>query len=697
MLSPRYLSGISDELVDIYAQLEADILEDMARRIARLGKITESTKWQAQLLAETGALKKNVTRILKKYDPAIRKEIDAVYNDAMVKSARADNLIFKDALGHGVSDINAQIMLASIQKTYSDLSRMTLTTAYTTETQFIQQANAAYMQVVTGAFSYDAAMKSACNKLADDGITSVYYRNGRPVHLNIEPAVRMNILTGVNQTAANITLDNCEELGCDLVETSAHIGARPEHAEWQGEVFSISGTNPKYRPFSVCGLGTAEGLCGINCRHSYYPFFEGMEKHYTLKELDAMEDASVTFNGQTMTRYEGEEKLRGIERNIRHYKRRAITQEAAGIDSTAAREKIGEWQARARDFVKQTGIERDSAREFVGTIDGQQPRGIKPKAPATPKPAAPAQVVRTASATPTASVKMQADSLPGIFNTKQNVKSTAELVRYVNGKTGTNKTVVDLYNNMSKSEVLQKTTLNIKYSATSHKLKYSTREQVLYINKLVANDPNIIGKAGTNLHEIGHLIDLLGTNSTLGQGSTHFIDAVKKARKFNRNGADLPEEIFKLFKEKILKSAEINNSIKTAANAKVTALNDAYQKGEMKWSQYFKEYKAIKRAAELEADNMIRNAMNGVDALMDIYDALSEGYYQRNGVVSFGHGVSYYYGEPTRQASEIWANYCRLSLTNPDLIALLKKYEPDLMDAINETAEILLDNLRGAE
>ena len=147
MLSPRYLSGISDELVDIYAQLEADILEDMARRIARLGKITESTKWQAQLLAETGALKKNVTRILKKYDPAIRKEIDAVYNDAMVKSARADNLIFKDALGHGVSDINAQIMLASIQKTYSDLSRMTLTTAYTTETQFIQQANAAYMQV----------------------------------------------------------------------------------------------------------------------------------------------------------------------------------------------------------------------------------------------------------------------------------------------------------------------------------------------------------------------------------------------------------------------------------------------------------------------------------------------------------------------------------------------------------------------
>lgn len=378
MLSPRYLEGISDEIVDIYAQLEADILQDMARRIARLGKVTEATKWQAQLLAETGALKKDVNKIIKKYDPAIRKEITAIYNDAMVKNARADNIIFKDALGHGISDINAQIMLASIQKTRADLSRLTITTAYTTEQQFVQVANAAYMQVVTGAFDYDTAIKKACNQLATEGVSGVQYRNGKPVRLNIEPAVRMNIITGVNQTASAMTLNNCDELGCDLVETTAHIGARPEHAAWQGEVFSISGTNPKYRPFSVCELGTITGLCGINCRHSYYPYFEGTETHYTQADLDEMEKQTVTYNGQKMTRYEGEEKLREIERNIRHYKRRALTQEAAGIDNTAAREKIGEWQAKARDFTKQTHIERDTAREFIGTKDGKQPTALKP-------------------------------------------------------------------------------------------------------------------------------------------------------------------------------------------------------------------------------------------------------------------------------------------------------------------------------
>lgn len=385
MLSPRYLEGISDEIADIYAQLESDILQDMARRIARLGKITEASKWQAQLLAETGALKKDIARILKKYDPFVRKEITAIYNDALIKNARADNRIFIDAIGRGVSDINAQLMLASIQKTYSDLSRLTITTAYTSEEQFVQQANAAYMQVVTGAFDYDAAMKQACNNLAADGVTAVQYRNGKPVRRTIESAVRMNILTGVNQTASTMTLNNCEELGCDLVETTAHIGARPSHEEWQGQIFSISGNNTKYRPFSVCHLGEPDGICGINCRHSYYPYFEGLEKHYTQKELDAMENETVTYNGKEYTRYDAEQTLRGMERNIRKYKRQALTQEAGGVDSTAAREKIGEWQKKAADFTKQTKIERDYAREFIGTIDGKQPRGIIPAEAPAPK------------------------------------------------------------------------------------------------------------------------------------------------------------------------------------------------------------------------------------------------------------------------------------------------------------------------
>jgi hypothetical protein len=379
MLSPRYLDGLSDEITEIYSQLESEILQDMARRIARLGKITDMTKWQAQMLAEAGGLKKNIGRILAKYDKAIVKQVKDTFTEALETSAKNDNRIFKAATGRTVSAPNAQAMFSTIQKCHSDLSRLTLTTAATTQTQFVREANRVYMNVQSGAFDYDTSMKDAADELSSRGITTVQYENGKPVTRSIESAVRMNILTSINQTAANQTLNNCEELDCDLVETSAHIGARPEHEDWQGQIFSRSGKNPNYRPFSVCELGSVTGICGINCRHSFYPYFEGMAEHYTEKELDEIASEKVSYNGQEMTRYEAEQRERQIERNIRKYKRQALTQEAAGADNTAARRKLGEWQAKARDFTKQTGIARDSAREYIGTKDGKQPTALKPK------------------------------------------------------------------------------------------------------------------------------------------------------------------------------------------------------------------------------------------------------------------------------------------------------------------------------
>ena len=373
MLPPRYLDGLADELTEIYSQLESEILQDMARRIARMGKITDATKWQAQILAESGALRKNITRILAKYDKTIVQQVANTIIEALEKNTINDNRIFKAATGRTVSAPNAQAMLSIIQKCHSDLSRLTLTTAATSQAEFVKEANRVYINVQSGAFDYDTSMKDAADELAKRGITTVQYENGRPVTRSIESAVRMNILTSINQTAANQTLNNAEELGVEKFEVTAHIGARPEHEAWQGKIYT------KQQLYTVCELGSVTGLCGINCKHSFYPYFEGMAEHYTENELDEMASEKVNFNGQTMTRYEGEEKLRGIERNIRHYKRQALTQEAAGVNNDRAREKIAQWQATARDFTKQTGIARDPAREYVGSATGTQPRGIKPR------------------------------------------------------------------------------------------------------------------------------------------------------------------------------------------------------------------------------------------------------------------------------------------------------------------------------
>ena len=378
MLTPRYLDGTADEIENIYSQLEVDILQDMARRISRLGKITAATEWQAKMLAELGAFKTDVKKILKKYTKEIQDAAERAYTEALNKSVETDNRIYSEALGREISENVQQRIDALVSKQLGNLARITKTTAATSQQLFIKEANKVYAQVSSGAFSYTQSLKTSTDEMAAQGVTSVQYENGKPVRRSIESAVRMNVITGINQTAATISLDNAREVGSDLVEVSAHTGARPEHAAWQGKIYSLSGTSDKYPPFSICGYGSATGICGINCRHSFSPYFEDYERKYSSKELKDYAGETVTYNGRKMTEYEAEQTLRATERTIRKYKRQALTQEAAGLDNTTARTYLGKWQARARDIVKQTGLQRDYTRERVGTLD-EQPRAIKPK------------------------------------------------------------------------------------------------------------------------------------------------------------------------------------------------------------------------------------------------------------------------------------------------------------------------------
>ncbi len=381
MLHPKYLEGIADDIVNLYSQLETDILQDMVRRIARLGKITDTTIWQAQVLTESGAVLKNIQRLFKKYDKSIQKELYRLFNEAMIKNIQADNRVFSKIAGRTMSDSQTQIMLLTLQKTRSDLERLTLSTAESCNSAFFKQANAAHMKVHSGAFDYKTAIKQAITELSRDGITlNVSYNNTKPVKRTIESAVRANILTSVNHSASAMTLNNCSELNCDLVEVTAHFGSRPSHEAWQGKIYSLSGKSDKYPPFSICGYGEADGICGINCRHSFYPYFEKSEKHYSQDDLDSIESKKVTFDGKEMSYYDGMQKLRHIERGIRYHKRNVAIKEAAGLDCTAEKNRLFKWQEKARNFTKQTGIERDYTREYIGMPNGKkQPRGKKPK------------------------------------------------------------------------------------------------------------------------------------------------------------------------------------------------------------------------------------------------------------------------------------------------------------------------------
>ena len=55
MLFPEYIDHLPDRVVELYADLEIRILEDMARRISKTGALTETAQWQMWRLEQIGA------------------------------------------------------------------------------------------------------------------------------------------------------------------------------------------------------------------------------------------------------------------------------------------------------------------------------------------------------------------------------------------------------------------------------------------------------------------------------------------------------------------------------------------------------------------------------------------------------------------------------------------------------------------
>lgn len=372
MLTAAQLDVLPEPILALYRALEDSVLEDMARGLAALTDPAISrAAWQMQRLTEAGAVYEAVLARLSRVTGTSEALLREMFEQAGVRALRFDDAIYRAAglnpLPLNLSPAMAQVLRAGLEKTGGLMRNLTQTTAVAAQTDFIAAADLAYLQVVSGAFSYQDALRQGVTRLADGGLRVIHYASGRRDPLDV--ALRRTLLTGVNQTVGRLQEARADALGTDLVQTSAHIGARPSHAAWQGQVFSRRGRSDKYPSLvAATGYGTATGLCGINCRHSFFPFFEGLSaEHYTAAELDSYESKRVTYEGESMTVYEATQKQRALERKIRLWKREAGALGAAGLDNSIEIAKVRQWEARLKDFSRQTGLKRQPFREAVET------------------------------------------------------------------------------------------------------------------------------------------------------------------------------------------------------------------------------------------------------------------------------------------------------------------------------------------
>lgn len=344
MLDGNYLWDIPDSVVDLWEELEDWAIEDIIERILMTDKKNQTktgatASYRFDLLNRLGMDMNNVYIQLSEYTKKSEKELKDIFIDAGAKCLENDNMVY---LQHGIKDALTgsnqwvrQLMESMYQKTCGEMKNFTGTFARGYQKTVLELMDRAYVETITGMKSHAEAVADVIDDLGRIGITSVEYDKG---HRDmVETAVRRAVLTGVNRTAIQISLENAKRLGADYVVISSHLGARvaedkiANHAGWQGKIYKIEGsdkTAPNLReetgyPDNPLGLG------GYNCRHNIFPYFPG--------DPNPFEQFNKTENEKA---YRLSQQQRAKERAIRKSKRQLLAlskgMEAAPDEATKA-------------------------------------------------------------------------------------------------------------------------------------------------------------------------------------------------------------------------------------------------------------------------------------------------------------------------------------------------------------------------
>lgn len=374
---------------EIYAGLENDIMNDIVRRIAETGEITRTADWQLNRLYNMGADKTDIKKHIQEALNLSDTEIEQLYSDTLKEGYLRDESLYQ-AVGQEFIPFEEnmalqQLIEATKQQTAKQLKNITRTMGFavkqpngrktfkTVDDYFKDTMDNAVMHVLNGTFDYNSIIRKVTDEMTRSGVRSINYDSG--ISTRIDVAARRAILTGVNQVTSKISSDNMQKLDTEFVETSWHSTARPTHQVWQGRVFYWDRANPNaekieagvlYKSFiRETGYGEVDGLCGANCRHTFYPFIPGISvRTYTdeqLEELNRQENEKKEYNGKEYNKYEATQYQRRLETSMRKYRQDISLLKQSGLaddsdEVIAAKCKYQTLSKKYSDFSEKMGL-----------------------------------------------------------------------------------------------------------------------------------------------------------------------------------------------------------------------------------------------------------------------------------------------------------------------------------------------------
>ena len=353
----------SDDIVAAYQDVEAWLLREVARAVAR-GADGTAEHYQARL-GEIQLLLTNTDR-----------RLELVEKDALEWVAETIASGFDEGGQQALSTIPDGVPPAVPASAVAGLAAETSAALASQRPAILRSVQDAYRQitqqvttraVVSGA-SINTIMQDALDHFANQGITSFTDKAGRK--FGIDTYTRMALRTARNNALNQGRVDSFRTNGVDLILVSWHRACSPMCLPVQGRVLSLDGVaGPRTVQDRVTGkeitvdvVATREdairdGFRHPNCAHTETAYVPGMK----VPEVPDVPEEE----------HEIAQRQRAIERAIRGWKRReavAVTPQARA----KAKAKVRAWQGEAKRHVDQNWfLRRNYSRERLFQGNGQ--------------------------------------------------------------------------------------------------------------------------------------------------------------------------------------------------------------------------------------------------------------------------------------------------------------------------------------
>lgn len=393
--TPELLDALPEELAELFRGLETQLLEEICSRLKRAGELNEVTVQAVRALRSHGIGLAEIEEAIANTCGIGLEMLDSLLDEVVERNqAYYTQMVDIAGVTAPVQMVSQEDIWAIHEQTRQQYRNITQSRGFLVRqgrhkvmlppAEAYQWAlDQAELQIQSGAVSYDQAIAGQIKQLADSGLKTVSWESG---HVDsVDVAVRRAVMTGVNQLNQKYREQSMDYLETDLVEVTAHRGARDidgpmgweNHKAWQGRVYrwkakprASTGDYPDFE--ETCGLGSVTGIGGANCRHSFWPFIEGVsERTYTDEQLEKIDRPPFEFEGRVYTAYQATQKQREIERTIRKLKRREAAFKAAGLteDAQAVGVRLHRLEEKYRQFSKAAGLPEQWERARMGFVD----------------------------------------------------------------------------------------------------------------------------------------------------------------------------------------------------------------------------------------------------------------------------------------------------------------------------------------